>query len=299
MPKLTLRKFVSQEYHVDNPDGSQLIAWPLRVEAVGIDMPSEVFVYQKVPLTDPVPGDLYSCMASVTQLQELPVNAPVETDGTYQLPFYRRSSMEVFCDHPDDVERVWEQLVYRAEQLVKALKQLEFLYNTQEAIITPDETTLEKPMLAPINLTLSYHPAGTATLVGDVQGINPVDDSIKGWLPIDQYTVETPPAGALFFYNYGRDATFMAAMERVDPTKLQDSLQLYYNGLRLPYSRVWVANEQTIFWLDFVTADIGGLDEANAPADTFGHAPWPTDYVDALSPGTVSPSIQLTVFPAS
>lgn len=298
MPQLILNKFLSQEYHVTNPDGSQLIAWPLRVEAIGIDMPSEVFVYQMVSSEDPVPGDVYSCMASVTQLQELPVGARLPTDGSYQIPFYRRSSMEVFCDHPDDVAKVWEYIQVRAAELVKALKQMDFLYAAEEAVVTPDGTTLQKPMLAPINLSLSYHPAGTA-VVGPPQDITPADATIKGWLPISAYTSGDAPNGSRFFYNWEQDANFSAAMDRVNPEKLEDSLQLFYNGLLLPWGRVWKANTKTIFWLDFVTTDIGGLDEANAPADTFGDAPWPTDYIDQENPGSVSPSLKLTVFPAS
>jgi hypothetical protein len=280
---ITLRKFVCSEYFYRNEHGRDLIAWPLRIEATAIDMPEEIFVYHSVDESHPIPGDQFSCVASVTQLSELPLS-PLHVDGDNAVvPFYRRSVMEVFCETAMDVERVWTAIRDRVDELVRTWNAKERLYNTHEAIITDTGTAQQVPMIQPVNLSLSFRPAGSVILVDGHPHIDVPNPDASGWLPIAEYE-SAAPANATYFYNVAQHPVVKETLNSIGEGDIRSSLMLFNNGIRATYGDGWESDRETIFW--------------KYPSVGMGQTPWPADYVDLENPGTTGSGILLTVFPA-
>ena len=114
-------------------------AWPLVIRALGTNMPSEIFVYQAVPVSDSVPGDRFQCVASVNQLRELPTLAalklakhererrhehvPVKDFNIFEIPFYRSAEADFSCRSEKESLHIWNLIQADAQRLVDNFNQ--------------------------------------------------------------------------------------------------------------------------------------------------------------------------------
>ncbi len=109
---------------------------------------------------------------------------------------------------------------------------------------------------------LSGAPAGTLTdpTVGGIHVITTPNAAVRGWLPAaaPYFLAPTIPAGAKFGYNLPHSSE--ADMRSVFPPIPLDGAEAAQGGILLG-DKILV-NEFGIWWMD----------------DTYGNAPWPTDY---------------------
>lgn len=86
--------------------------WTLRVTAAGTGIPSEVFVYRALPDPDPLAGggDTFQCVASVAQLNDLPVEADYNPSNQVSVPYYRSAVFDMVFDTAAEAEKAWADL---------------------------------------------------------------------------------------------------------------------------------------------------------------------------------------------
>lgn len=91
--------------------------WPLKVTSVS-DTPglgSEIFVYHADAGGDLLDGDIFECVASVSQLDDIGLSPDFNSDPA--VPYYRSDFLEFNCRSPRELEDLWKTI--QAE--VKAL----------------------------------------------------------------------------------------------------------------------------------------------------------------------------------
>jgi len=93
--------------------------WPLRVTCVSTDpaVPNEIFVYHAAQNDDPLVGDIFECVASVHQLQDIGL-APIYEDGL-TVPYYRSDSLEFHCRSATEAEELWVKIQADALDLLR------------------------------------------------------------------------------------------------------------------------------------------------------------------------------------
>jgi hypothetical protein len=302
--KINLTRYAALS-HKDDP--MKPTGWPLVIKATGVNMPEDIFVFHTMTSTDPYYGDLFECVASVNQLFELPKNMAISATDTpnQNLPYYRTNQIELFLRSPAEVEEVWKSIQDDVERLVwdynsvyamQAVETVEVAETAQVISSTlqemPSESNTETSRLA-----MFFRPAGDAGFDGADKPIvvNP-SEAYEGWLPVSMvpasYT-DPVPADAVFFYNKTKHSEFNALMPLSTP---YDKHFLYYNGLLLPYGIVYEVTQDTIYWKDVgleLTEALLMMLFLNNPSNQTGFAPWPPDYVDENSPGTLLPHIYL------
>jgi len=172
---ISLTRYQS-EYTVTN-SGSPM--YPLKVLAEGVDMPSEIFVYQLKGNGDPFNQDVFRCVASVFDLYEFPVQSVIQTTDLLQIPYYRSSIATFYCRSAEELEELWQAIKADTSDLVKN-------FNASERLLAVDSTTITETDISvynmkqsnQYNIELDYRPAGVATIDGsNVQGITSPDDS--------------------------------------------------------------------------------------------------------------------------
>ena len=101
--------------------------WPIRVTAEstlpGLD--ANIFVYHAADPNDPIQGDEFSNVASLQDMESLPIGAPALVDGDLTenyVPFYRTNSMELDCHNLVEMERVWSIIKRDTSTLVHEYK---------------------------------------------------------------------------------------------------------------------------------------------------------------------------------
>jgi hypothetical protein len=210
--------------------GGEKSAWPLTVQALGTGMPSEIFVYQIVPPTNQLPGDRYQCVASVSQLSELPLLAGPDTNKApakpkltakytklknFDIPFYRSASAEFICHTACEAQDLWNMIQCDVQRLVDNFNACQNLVNSPTY---PANAPVLLPMfrLYPINgqvvgqlldpsknlyhTMMVFNDGGVLTLQISDQGYDPVFSS-SGVSPIS-----TPGLPPLFrMYAVGGD----------------------------------------------------------------------------------------------
>ncbi len=99
---------VREALSIEEPVPGQHV-WPLKVTATSTTdgLPSEIFVYHSALDDDPLFGDLFECVASVHQLDEIGTE-PVEDngDGT-SIPYYRSDELQFNCRSAAEAEDLW------------------------------------------------------------------------------------------------------------------------------------------------------------------------------------------------
>jgi hypothetical protein len=97
--------------YTEELNGQQV--WPLKVTAAVIDaaMPSsKIFVYHATMGDDAYQGDLFECVASLEQYNDLPENAAVIEDDVTVVPYYRLDVLNFACRSPEEAEQLWSDI---------------------------------------------------------------------------------------------------------------------------------------------------------------------------------------------
>jgi len=91
--------------------------WPIKIVAEGLNgAPSAIFVYAKAKEGDKQ-GDVFQCMASVSQLEEIGTEGPLVVSSTLQTPYYRTNTASFVTRTADEADQVWQSLVEDAQNL--------------------------------------------------------------------------------------------------------------------------------------------------------------------------------------
>ena len=110
---LTLTRSVASEEKISNQH-----VWPLRVSAAsstaGLD--PEIFVYHAEVSGNLLAGDLFECVASVSQMSDLGLTADFVSDPA--VPYYRSDSLEFFCRSESELESLWKKIQQDAKELL-------------------------------------------------------------------------------------------------------------------------------------------------------------------------------------
>lgn len=108
--------------------------WPLEVTATstvaGLD--SEIFVYH-VGVADTPTAHMaaYEVIASLTQMQELPVDQPgTDPDGSY-VPFFRSRKLLAYCRSSEELESLWLKVQEDVQDLLNNHRAAQNLKVTQ------------------------------------------------------------------------------------------------------------------------------------------------------------------------
>lgn len=101
--------------------------WPIRITAESTipDLDSNIFVYHAADPNDPIQGDEFSNVASLQDMESLPVGAPTHVDGDLTenyVPFYRTNSVALDCHNLVEMERVWSVIKRDTSTLVHEYK---------------------------------------------------------------------------------------------------------------------------------------------------------------------------------
>lgn len=270
-------------------------AWPITIQARGINITSNVFVYRAgrkaASSLDPFSSDIFSCVASVSQLSEIPEHRVVGLTDIEQIPHYRTSQMTLVCRSAEEADLIWQAVQEDIALLVENYNLSSNLKGIETTSIGGlDNITVQPNMRPPTRLQLYYQPSGTPNYVAGKQDIPTADITVAGWLPASMVPVdwEVPP-GAKFFYNIDLHPDLLALWPLPEP---KDGNMLFRNGVILPYGVTHVFTSDTIWWLDFDPTTIVGYGSGAMG----GNAPWPTDYISANSPGANSPIMTIDIF---
>jgi hypothetical protein len=118
----------------DNEIGK--LSWPLRVSASsdveGLD--SNIFVFHAQSVEAATPGDMCEAVASIVQMNELPVDEPTEIDG-FPIPFYRKSEAEFHFHTSDALDEAIEIIKEDTASLLRAFRTFELIQEQQVVII--------------------------------------------------------------------------------------------------------------------------------------------------------------------
>jgi hypothetical protein len=127
-------------------------SWPVNVTALGAGMPSEIFIFQIVPANDYLPGDRYQCVASVSQLQELPIVSGIRdkdregeqesprrsSRSQFDIPYYRASFLEIVCHSAGEAQELWTRLQDEVQRLVDNYNQWQTMQTVDTVVISPE-----------------------------------------------------------------------------------------------------------------------------------------------------------------
>jgi len=265
--------------------------WPVRVQARGYNIPSEIFVYRSGQVGDPNESPVFSCIASVVQLDEIPSETVVGLDNTSQVPWFRTSELRVVCRSPEEAAEVWNIVRQDVMSLVDNYN-LSFALRSceQVSISGANQIVTDSTMKPPTRVQLFYNPAGAADIVNDVPVVVNPNTGLAGWLPVSAAPSGWAiPPGALFFYNISQDDTLESVWPPQEPYA---GNQLHRNGVLLPYGVTHVITKDTIWWLNFDPETVVGYGTGAMASKS----PWPTDYTDSLHPGANSPIIEFEIY---
>ena len=128
MITLTRQSYTEGEYH-------QGQAFFMNVTATSIvaDLSQKIFVLHY--RSNPGMVSRLSCLASLTQMSELPEDVP-DLTGDPIIPFFRVDSMELVAFTLDELEDLWAKLIEDAQDLVNAYKASLTLSETNSITVT-------------------------------------------------------------------------------------------------------------------------------------------------------------------
>ncbi len=113
--------------------------YPARITAV-VDEPgledSAIFVYHAQTEDRSIAGDIFECVASYQQMQELPVDAP-DTEAEVPIPYYRKSVVEFYLTDPDEMAEIWSIVQFDAKHLVTSARHWGKINTTDTVTIDP------------------------------------------------------------------------------------------------------------------------------------------------------------------
>ena len=112
--------------------------WPLQVVATSTTtgLPSEIFVYHAALDDDPIQGDIFECVASIHQLDEIGLTPVEDTGDGVSIPYYRSATLLFNCRSPEEAEDLWVKVQADALDLLNNVKSLDTLVDIETIILT-------------------------------------------------------------------------------------------------------------------------------------------------------------------
>lgn len=105
-----------------------LQAYLLEVVCTGVNMPSEVFVFQRGAAPAPAAGetvrDFFVCIADPVDLEEIPATAP---NLSQEIPYYRLNRVQLAFRTIDDLNECKGQIQQDLSDLTKTVNELPVL----------------------------------------------------------------------------------------------------------------------------------------------------------------------------
>lgn len=117
--------------------------WTISVKATSTEegLSSKIFVYQSVPEEHPIPGDTFSCVASLQQMSMIPEDAPTalpDEDSAYNnVPFYRTDTVTLDFHNMEQVKDFWKIVQIDAAALLREFRYSRKLKNAEHVVIQP------------------------------------------------------------------------------------------------------------------------------------------------------------------
>jgi hypothetical protein len=245
--------------------------WPLTIIAIGTSIDSNVFVYQlRGSPFDPIQGDIFSCVASPSQINELPASASAAV--SMSTPFYRQSTMTVICRSPDEANYIWQQVQADINDLINNFNATTSLVPVNIVNISGSGSTPSTSSWFP----LVTYPAGAIAQQpnGSTSITMPVPTS-AGWLPVSMAPYSPVPTGAILYYNVNMQSALKALFPL--PTPYSSHLLLQDN-VPLTYGLQWTLDANTIWWLN--------SNPGNNPLSGPPSYPWAPDYQNSTIVGS-------------
>lgn len=111
-------------------------AWFMKVTADSTinGLESEIFVYHASQDEDPYECNIFECVASVTQMYEIPKTAPVVVSESMGIPFFRSRVLEFFFQNQEEMEDTWLKIQTDVQDLIDNYRAKENL--TIQEIVT-------------------------------------------------------------------------------------------------------------------------------------------------------------------
>lgn len=140
---IAMRKAASGELEVREETKPVFIDTSVEIAGyVGDDGDDEedvnVFVYHAAEPDDPYHGDLFANVASLQDMESLPVDEPVAVEGIDEaenfFPFYRTSSVELHFHNVADAERVWNVIKHDVKMLAYEMWKAKHLKVAEEVV---------------------------------------------------------------------------------------------------------------------------------------------------------------------
>ena len=99
--------------------------WPLKVTAASTTagLSSEIFVYHADAGGDLLNGDIFECVASVSQMDDIGLTADFISDPA--VPYYRSTILEFNCRSEHELERLWDKILQDVQALHNNFKSWE------------------------------------------------------------------------------------------------------------------------------------------------------------------------------
>lgn len=113
--------------------------WPLKITATSSTqgLSSKIFVYHASGDEDPYSGDLFECVASAQQMDEIPEDAPAQINATISIPYYRSDELQFNCRSPEEAESLLVDIQEDVQDLLDNFTASVNLTQQQTIIITP------------------------------------------------------------------------------------------------------------------------------------------------------------------
>jgi hypothetical protein len=109
-------------------------SWPLKIVAVSTvaGLSSKMFVYHAAMGVDDFDGDVFECVASLSQMTELPPDhaAASSGEGDEVVPYYRTDTVNFICRCADEADELWEKIQGDVQDLLanhRAAQQLDVI----------------------------------------------------------------------------------------------------------------------------------------------------------------------------
>lgn len=123
----------------DTVQMAQQTAWAVRLVVTSADpvnYPPKVFVFQAEDPSDVNTKAWFTAVASPSQLEEYPEDAPAGVVEGVQQPYFRLSELTLISRNADDIEKLVDQVFKQLTMLSKNLEALRRL-SSEEVIIGP------------------------------------------------------------------------------------------------------------------------------------------------------------------
>jgi len=119
---------------ISSSEAANRHVWPMKVTAVSsiADLESEIFVYHYAGDADAYDCDVFECVASVSQMYEIPKSKPVQIDEIEGVPYYRKSEMFLVFRNPEEADSTWAKIQEDVQDLIDNFRSLKNLDTTEE-----------------------------------------------------------------------------------------------------------------------------------------------------------------------